>query len=158
MPVKGSILNSPNRDYIKSKVWWSAYKKDNPDNELINSISYDTVQEVIEASGKAIQEVISTDPEGFKLPERLGYIVVNKYPSNKKIIDPVASKRVGRTVYYRNMHSLGYMFSIRWYTYRDRHYNNVYKFEPCRSLSRKVSASIKNEVPFNQWQYTDFIN
>lgn len=152
MPAKGYFYS---RNNIITKDLHQRFIEEN-DVE----IDFKTFQKVILESNQVIFNIIADEPEGFKLPEGMGYLVVTRYRTTKKPIDWVNSKKYKRAVYLPNLHSFGYISHIMWCKFAIARfkYNEIYKFEPCRFLSRKVAANTKAGLTYFSWQNSDFWN
>ena len=150
MPSKGYRRT---RNNVISEKFFNSIKKD---SKL--EIDYKTFQKIILESNSTIFDIVANEPTGFKLPEGLGYLVVTKYKSNKKPIDWKNTHKYKKVIYLTNLHSFGYISHIKWckFSIARFKYNEIYKFEPCRYLTRKVSANTKAGVTYFNWQNSDF--
>ena len=143
------------RNNIITKKLYQTFKESNDID-----IDFKTFQKIILESNSVIFDVVANEPTGFKLPEGMGYLVVTKYKSNKKPIDWVNSRRLKKAVYLPNLHSFGYISHIKWckFSIARFKYNEIYKYESGRELSRKVSANTKAGMDYFNWQNSDFWN
>ncbi len=155
MPQKGTTLTYGNRDHIISQDFYKEFKQ-----KTESTLDYKTFVEIIKKSNKAIANIISTDPEGFKFPESLGYLIVSRYKSKRKPTNYKLSKELGVHVIHTNMHSENDMFTLRWFNkYSSNNiFTKLFKFKGCRTLTRGISRGIKNEINFTKWSNSDFFN
>ena len=133
------------------------YKRFKEENPLIK-IDYKTFRSVIIDSNELIREMVADSDDAFKLPEGLGYLTITKYKSTKRAVDWVNSKRLRKTIFIANAHSLGYVHHIKWFKNYIVDFRNaaVYKFEPYRLLARHVAKNIKQGKTYHQWISSDF--
>lgn len=100
------------------------------------------------------------NPQGFKLPESLGYISVTRYKPKpgERVIDWKNSKALGTRVYHTNLNTFGYMARIGWYADVLAHCRNlnIYKFVPERPFSRGLAKAIKSGKIYNEQSYNTF--
>jgi hypothetical protein len=88
---------------------------------------------------------------GIKLPFGLGRIIIGTCKPTEKTarqnIDYQTSKSIGIQIPYSNAHSSGYLAKV-YHTanlYRCKFKNHrLWRFKPCRNLSKAVSAAVKN--------------
>lgn len=155
MPAKNSTLKYGNRDHVINSKFFKEYKE-----KTGSEISYDDFVNVIKNSNVKIAEIVANEQEGFKLPENLGYIVVTQYKTKKRPTDYNKSKVYDTRVIHNNLHTNGEMGAIRWFNNRINRnfFTTIYKFKGCRTLTRAVSASLKNEKSFLDWSASDFFN
>lgn len=153
MPAKNSTYNLPNRHQVLSPDLWKAYKEKNN-----SDISYKDFTAIIKESNKKIASFVTEDPNGFKLPENLGYLCIIKYKTKKKAINWADTKKYGKTIYYLNLHSFGYRYHIKWFkTGISRFvFNEIYKFAPLRDMRNDVSKKIKDGKDYVEWTLKDF--
>lgn len=121
-------------------------------------IEFKLFSTIILESNKIIFNVVADDPAGFKLPENMGYLVVTRYKTKKKPIDWINSVKYRRAVYFTNLHSFGYMHHLKWCQFAIARfkYHEIYKFEPCRFLTRKIAKNVKEGTIYFNWQNSDF--
>lgn len=133
-------------------------KKFNEDTKL--DISEKLQNQIIRASNQELANIIIAGEDGVRLPKGLGVIVVSKYKTKKLAPDFHTSKKVGKKVYYTNLHTYGYQFKIKWYRVDSTMlaFGGIYKFKACRLLSRAVAAHGKktNGSTYFSWEYADF--
>ena len=142
------------RDHIISKAFFKEFKLQNPTME----IEWDEFVKIIRESNKEISRIISTEQNGFKLPEGHGYLTVTSFKSNKKSIDIANSHKYGKIIYHLNLHTFGKRVCIRWFNNNSfNYYKNIYKFQACRTFSRQVVKSTKEGINFLNWSAKDFI-
>ena len=154
MPALNTTLTSGPRDHVLSKSFYDKVcKKHNLKMEIKE------FNNIIITSNEKIQEVIADDEGGFKFPEQMGYMVVTKYKSKKLPIDWVNSKKLKKKVCLPNLHSFGFIHHIKWFrmglTVNFGTYD-VYKFEPCRDIKRRVAANVKKYKVYHSWTTADF--
>lgn len=154
MPAKGSSYLLPDRHQVLNKDLYKQFKLDNPDIQ----ISFEEFSDIIKVSNQKIYETVVEDPNGFKLPENLGYFCVIKYRTKKKAINWADSNKYDKKIYHANLHSFGYQYHIKWFTTGISRFlfNEIYKFAPHRNLRRDVARSIKQGATYHNWQVKDF--
>lgn len=154
MPAKNTTLRNGPRDTVLTKKFYDKVIK-----KLGINIDIKTFNNVIVKSNEQIQKVVADEEGGFKIPENMGYLVVTKYKSKKQPIDWVNTKKLKKTVYLPNLHSFGYIHHIKWFrmglTINFGTYD-VYKFEPCREIKRRVSKNVKEYKTYHSWVTADF--
>lgn len=154
MPAKDTTLKNGPRDTVLSKEFYNKVVK-----KLGIDIDYKTFNKVIITSNEKIQEIVADEEGGFKIPENMGYLVVTKYKSKKQPIDWVNSKKFKKPIYLPNLHSFGFIHHIKWFrmglTINFGTYD-VYKFEPCREIKRRVSKNVKAYKVYHTWETSDF--
>jgi|ERR1051325_18728 hypothetical protein len=125
-----------------NKAVFRALRKSFPSE--LQGITYEEWRNVLGAVNKKIKKQILEDPNGFEFPEFSGYhlgrIQIAKNKPTKPATDPKASKLAGKAVPYRNYHSFGYMYKIKWKPEKTR--LNIYAFEPCRPFKKQLSEYI----------------
>lgn len=117
-----------------------------PEVQITKQQHYD----IIFNSNKLIAEAILENPFGFKLPNGLGYIAIDKYKpkpnksgKTKKAIDWVNTNKFKKLIYLTNLHSFGWIYRIR--LYKSPHAPNLdcYTFKAQRLLKRALAVKIK---------------
>lgn len=155
MPAPGSTLRNGPRHNIVDRAF---YKRFVEMTEV--EISYDDFVNVINTSNLAIRRICSTNTQGFKMPESLGYVATTRYKPKigTRSIDWKKSKDAGVRVYHTNFHSFGYKPKIMWYadTLARCRNLNIYKFVPDRIFSRTVSGLVKAGKIYNEFKYEHF--
>lgn len=123
-------------------------------------IPYDTFVTIINTSNEVIRRMCTTNIQGFKMPESLGYIAVTRYQPKPgaRSIDWKRTRELGTRVYHTNFHSFGYKPKISWYmdTLVSCSNMNIYKFVPDRNFSRGVSAAVTAGKTYNELSYEHF--
>jgi hypothetical protein len=156
MPAKNSTLFNGPRDNILDKKFYNKVRE-----KLKIDLPDDKIKAIIVASNLKIHEIIADEEGGFKIPENMGYMVVTKYKSKKRPIDWVNSKKLKKQVCLTNLHSFGYVHHIKWFrlglTANFASYD-VYKFEPCRDIKRRVAKNVKSYKVFHSWTNSDFFS
>lgn len=98
-------------------------------------------------------EHLMKNPDGIRLPSKLGDLKVLGYKSEVSLKDYAASKKYGKDIYHDNSHTDGYVFKIIW------HYKYVqglkrktggfrngrfYKFLASKPLKKALTDCIKS--------------
>lgn len=155
MPAPGAGLKNGPRHKVLSRELWMKFK------ETHNSdISYQEFRNIICTTLEDLSEIITENPEGLKLPEGLGYIVVSRYKpaEGRRSIDFKKTKEFGTVVYHTNYHSFGYKPKLLWLTVGLSRckYVSTYKIVPDRKLWKKVSANMLDGKIYNEHRYDHF--
>lgn len=155
MPAKNSTLkNGPRHNMIDQKFHKRFCRETGVD------VPYKTFVSIIHTSNELIRNSITTNPQGFKFPESMGYACVTRYKPKvgTRSIDWKKSRELGVKVYHTNMHSFGYKPRIGWYTDRLAQCRNlsIYKFVPERTLFRGVSGEMMKGKIYNEYNYDHF--
>lgn len=116
---------------------------------LPEDMDYNEWKKIISEGNKLIRKEITTNPLGFYFPvckrkgspASMGRIQIARNKPNQKMIDPVATKQTGVTCYYRNYHSFGFTYKIKWGGAKLKF--NLYKFVPCRQLKHDTRDKIR---------------
>lgn len=156
MPAKNTTLFNGARDNILGKEFCDKVRK-----KLSIDVDDDTIKKIIINSNLKIHEIVADEEGGFKIPENMGYMVVTKYKSKKIPIDWVNTKKLQKRVYLTNLHSFGYIHNIKWYrlglTVNFASFD-VYKFEPCREIKRRLAKNVKAYKVYHSWSNSDFFS
>jgi len=120
-------------DWIEGKELYTVNRKDFI--KIISDFNKIAVEKIFE--GKELQ-----------LPSGLGkiWIVKSRDNSPKKteaVIDWEATNKAGKVIYYRNQHSNGYRYRIRWDNNTNTKHANKYYLVPCRAMKRALAKIIK---------------
>lgn len=109
-----------------------------------------TVQQfvdIIKRSNDLIAEAILNNPVGFKLPNSIGYLAVDKFKPKKgsiiKPIDWITTNRTKTLTYLTNLHSFGYIYIIKLYKNPNKANLDCYVFKPQKLLNRALAKKIK---------------
>jgi len=110
-----------------------------------SNISYETFIKVLLESNVSIKEFILTNELGFKLPNNLGYIAVDKFkPSGKfKAIDWPNTLKFGKHIPLTNFHSFGYTFKIKYYKNPKIRPLEGYDMTSHRLIKRELAKKVK---------------
>ncbi len=102
---------------------------------------------IIRQSNDLIAEGILNNPYGFKLPNSLGYIAVDKFKPRKgsriKPIDWITTNKTGKLTYLTNLHSFGFIYMIRLYRNPNKKNLDCYVFKAQKLLNRALAKKIK---------------
>ena len=140
-----------NRETISNLSFYNDYKK----KYLDSTISYDLYKDIINSCFEEISNIILTDLIGFKLPRELGFLVIDKYKTNKKKINFGIFKKTGKIVLYINLHSDGYSYRVKWIK------RSSYKFITFvlyRFLSRAITLKVFEGYSYRSVKSSDYIN
>lgn len=107
-----------------------------------SKLTYPEWRNSIKSFNTLWRETMLLSPFGYELPQGLGVIAVDKYQSDRDIVNVSASVKHNRPVKYLNLHTFGFRYKIKWY--RDRvvnfKYHKLYKFTPARDMNRQLAA------------------
>jgi len=154
MPAKGTKGYLGNRECIINLKFYRQFKK-----ETGIDIDYKTFKDIIVSSNLKIRDIVlENDSTGFKLPETLGYLIINKFRTKNKPVDFKNTKKYNKTIYLPNMHSLQYLYVIKWVKRAQTNTlaTNSYKFVAVRDFKRKTAANIKKGYQYHTWTNSDF--
>lgn len=125
-------------DFYKGYVEWSEEK---------DPIHRGTFVNIVSDFNRIAAEKLFEGKE-FYLPNGLGRILIIKSSTNDQkttqaVIDWETTNKVGKVVYYRNQHSNGYRYKIKWDS--GNRVKNVVKYYliPCRAMKRALAKIIK---------------
>lgn len=85
----------------------------------------------------------------FQMPAGMGRLKIVKSKENNPLtsssaIDWEATNKIGKVVHFRNQHSDGYRYKVRWETTTQGVKNsNRYYLIPCRNVKRSLAKVIK---------------
>lgn len=152
MPAKGKGLKNGERyNPLDKKLWKQFCEKTGIE------IDYFSFRDIIWTTNEMIQDAIADDNAGLELYEGLGHAVVSEYKPIKLAPNWPQCSRLDRFIPQLNLHSLGYMYTIKWFKQGTRVSNiNVYRLEPYRILKRRVAANIKAGKKYFKWENSDF--
>lgn len=156
MPAKGSVSRHGKRDYIFGKEF---YEKNLVEKHNI-SLPYKDCKNIINHANKIVGEVVKNEVDGFKIPFGMGYLCVTKYTPSKPAINWPETKKIGKYVYFTNMHTDGYSCRVMWYRVGradNAHYHEVFKFKAMKNLGKEVSDLFREGKNYTAWEVTDFI-
>lgn len=103
----------------------------------------------------------------IKFPWGLGELVISKKKTKKYITDPTGverlnlaidwakTKKAGKRIYHLNLHSNGFRFKWKWFSYTARFkFHKLWVFKPSRVSSRLITHYItQNYAPkYKEWQ------
>lgn len=140
MPAKGSNLQYGNKSPVFDRKVYTKLKKEFKDLNL----SFDEVNDIFNSANALIAESIVKDPGGFKLPCKLGYVVVLKYlpKTRSEGFTTHNNKRVHSK--FLNLHSFGNMFKFSHYkAVKSEMFISSFKFRVVRPLGRYLSRYVK---------------
>lgn len=123
-----------------------AYKEFKLKHPTIDITSQQYV-DIVKRSNELIATAILENPYGFKLPEQLGYIAIDKFKPKKgsriKPIDWITTNKTGKLTYLTNLHSFGFIYVIKWYKNPNRKFLDCYVFKAQKKLNRALAQKIK---------------
>lgn len=119
------------------------------------------VLDIIRKSNSEIKSLIIDNVEGVKIPQDLGYIIMNAEEQEKRKIDYKKTKELGVKVYHLNAH--GQNANPHWENYnicKNKLIQN-YRFIPCRKFNQEKSQSLKkgkiySSVPKNYFYFLTY--
>ena len=136
-------------DFYKGYIEWIESK------ELYTVRRADFVR-IISDFNKVVAEKLLEGKE-FAMPAGMGKLVIFKSKDNKSktttsAIDWEATNKLGKVVYFRNQHSDGYRYKIKWAYGKPTKNAAKYYLVPCRALKRNLAKVIKaRETDFYQY-------
>lgn len=124
---------------------YKAYKK------IDENTSYLRFKRVLEQFNINLLDLLLNASEGFKMPQRLGFICIVKYKpktyTNKSLSkDYKTSNELGKTIYHLNEHSDGYKYRLYW-SKNENTFPDIYKYRLSlvRANKRKLAQLIFNK-------------
>lgn len=131
-----------NRVSLISRKQYNKFIKNHPKS----GITYSQFITVLNESNAAIKEFILNNELGFKLPNNLGYIAVDKFKPNKTFtaIDWPNTLKLGKIIPLTNFHTFGYTFKIKLYKNQRMKPLEAYVMTPHRLLNRELAKRIKS--------------
>lgn len=122
---------------------YKLFKKAHPSTD----ISYQDYIAILKESNECIKQHILTNELGFKLPQSLGYVAVDKFKPSKRhvAVDWINTRRLGKLVPLTNMHSFGYVYKIKLYKNERIRPLLAYKMDAHRMIKRELAQNIKQE-------------
>lgn len=121
---------------------YDKYLKNNP----LDSEYYLSKKDFKEGSKFIFNHIVGEIFRGkrYKLPYNLGSLYLDTYKLSGKKIDFGTSNKIGKTVYYTNLHSDGLTYKLKWLKVSSNFTNKkMYKFKLTRANSRKLSSLIR---------------
>lgn len=95
---------------------------------------------------RALGELAIEEHQGFAFPNGLGQVFLAKVKPTKKPCNQIASQKVGREIPHANVHSDGYLLSIR-YGNKARLFNftfkELWKFKAGSEFKKKASKAFE---------------
>lgn len=145
MPAKGTSLRTGERHVIFNPKFVRRILR-NP--KYKGKYTHADLKKIFDTANLHIKQSVFEDPSGFRLPNNLGVLVVNKYKpkADKVIINRSQSKLYKKDIPYLNLHSFGNMFNIKYCKVTNSNYRNLlkcFKFIPERSFNRELAKIIK---------------
>lgn len=132
-------------DYGLEELWKDFNKENKP---LAKKIGIRGFYKIIMTSNTKIKEAIIDNPNGVKLPNRLGWLgVLKKKPLMDNVknlkVDWKRSKDLGYKIYHMNSHSDNFTYKIYW-DKKGAILSNVtlYVFTSCRNLQRDLAKAV----------------
>jgi hypothetical protein len=112
-------------------------------------LTKEDIRTIIEAFNNEIVNTIIEDPNGFELPEGLGYIfIATTKVKKKKVVDYKNSHAYGVLVTHKNWETDGYVGKIVYTNYKAKYrFRNapIWGFTASRTFSRKMSKAFKEK-------------
>lgn len=128
-----------NRINYSIAKYYEEFKEQNP-NTKITAKQY---VEILKESNRLIAVAILENPQGFKLPNNIGYIAIDKYKvREKKPIDWTTTHKLKKLTFLTNLHSFGYIYRIRLYKNPSKTNLDLYVFKAQRLLKRSLAQKI----------------
>lgn len=119
-------------------------------HKIDENMSYFRFKRILDKFNEIIKEKILNASESFKMPCRLGLIVIVKYKpktyTQKSLSkDYKTSKELNKTVYHLNEHSNGYKYRLYWSKNKNT-FPDIYKYNLSlvRQNKRKLAQLIFN--------------
>lgn len=124
---------------------YKAYKK------IDENTSYFRFKRILEQFNINLLDLLLNASEGFKMPQRLGFVCIVKYKpktyTNKSLSkDYKTSNELGKTIYHLNEHSDGYKYRLYW-SKNENTFPDIYKYRLSlvRANKRKLAQLIFNK-------------
>ena len=140
--MSAAAYKTKNRINYSSAKGYKAFKEKYPDSN-ITSQQYALV---IRKSNALIASAILENPFGFKLPNNIGYIAVDKYQPKKgsrKPIDWITTNKLHKLTYLTNLHSFGWIYHLKFYKNPSKKNVDCYTFKPQKLLRIALAKRIK---------------
>lgn len=119
-------------------------------HKIDENMSYFRFKRILDKFNEIIKEKILNASESFKMPCRLGLIVIVKYKpktyTQKSLSkDYKTSKELNKTIYHLNEHSNGYKYRLYWSKNKNT-FPDIYKYNLSlvRQNKRKLAQLIFN--------------
>lgn len=153
MPTKGTTLKTGSRLAIVNPKFYRQFIK-----ETKIDIDYKKFSEIIQLCNEVSALKVLENTSGYKIPENMGYLAVNRYKSKKRSIDYKKTKEFGTIIYHTNFHSYGYKSRVQWFSSQIVHckFHQIYKFIPERKMSRELGKRMKSGKVYNEFNYSHF--
>lgn len=116
------------------------------------------VLNIIRDSNMVIKDILLDNIEGFKLPERLGFMVISSQENNKKRIDYKRSKEFNAIVYHKNSHGPNAL--VFWENYNITGSEKIpnYKFILDHDFRKKKSRKLLEGKVYSTYEKNYFYN
>lgn len=154
MPTKGTRFKYYQRYNLVNHDLWRKYKKETKDK-----IPYTVFLKYVTKIMSELQQWTFREPIGFRLPEKTGYMAINKFKARPeyKSVNYITSIALKKPVYNQNLHTNGYMMNIKWFKTDRSLFDRIYfyYFDACRNYKRGLAKFIKTKPPV---LYNQFIN
>lgn len=136
---KGYINRKSYLEFIKTSYYQKYISNGNP------PISYEEYIQTLKDSNAEIVEQILNNELGFKLPNNLGYIAINKFKQKKDYVvtDWQNSKKFSKFIPQLNLHTMGYMFKIKLFKNNNIKPLRVYFMQSHRTFKRELAKRLK---------------
>lgn len=153
---KRGKLKTGDRQNIVDYMFWSNYNKAHKDTPL--EVDRTTFNKIIQESNSLIATRVADNPEGFKLPENMGYLAISRYKAKKRAIDFNKTLQLGITCYHTNFHSYGYTGRIMWFSadLTRCKFHQIYKFVGDTNFKKNVSRNLFSGRVYNEYNYSHF--
>lgn len=139
-----------NRKNNSTALAYKQFKLKYPDANVTSQQYVD----IIKRSNNLIAEAILNNPYGFKLPNQLGYLAVDKFKPKKgsriKPVDWITTNKLGKLTYLTNLHSFGYIHHIKLYKNPNKKNLDCYVFKAQREVNRELAQKIKGGKNYHE--------
>ena len=119
--------------------------------EIDENMDYLRFKRILDQFNTNLLDSLLNASEGFKMPQRLGFICIVKYKpktyTNKSLSkDYKTSNELGKTIYHLNEHSDGYKYRLYW-SKNENTFPDIYKYRLSlvRANKRKLAQLIFNK-------------
>lgn len=163
----GRPKNSFNRTDILNKDLYEIFVKKYPNSKIKD---YSEFYRIIREHLKLIQSILLENTGGFKIPQRIGRLIVCGYLGNNKIVDWKETNRINNSsnfekgkvkklIYHVSKAKDGRLYKL--YLMKNKDYDTrvthsflshktIWKWETCRELKKKISDQTNNDN-YHQW-------
>jgi hypothetical protein len=141
-----SLINAPkntgtdiiNKDFIKRFI------NDHPQYDM-DCFDF---KRILKLANRELQKSIMDDKDGVKLPQDLGIIYVAAYRSKNKNFNMADSSKYGKSLYFMNLHTNGWVCTIQYntqYVKLKKMWKRLWKFKGERHFTRAVSKRFRED-------------